>query len=222
MPGSDGRRIGGAGGGSDKGRGGGGAVVVAGLVALGAVGAGGVGVTGGGAGGAGGAGARGVSARKAEGQQAARKGDTEGAWQRMGMRGLRQTAEQQAECVVSSFGRVREFFQGTRCASLDRVLFAVGDGAGNSAVVSVVWVGFAARGDAADFKSLIDRHGSGDVTPLGGALLGLADVSFSGLNYGSDRDGNTVVIAEAERIGGSVDAETLDALAEVASYLPPP
>ncbi|CCH31444.1 hypothetical protein ABZ816_04095 [Actinosynnema sp. NPDC047251] len=228
MPGSDGRRIGGKGGGSSKGKpkgaGGAAAVVLAGAVAMGAVGSGGLGGAGGGAGGgvADGAAARSVSARKVEGQRAARKGDVEGAWQRLGMRGWRQTVKQQAECVVASFGRVQEYFRGTRCASMDRVLFAVVDGAGNTAVVSVVWVGFGSAGDAAGFKSVIDQHGSGDVRPLGGAALGLAEVSFTGLNYGSDRDGKTVVVAEAERIGGSVDPAVLDALAEVAACLPRP
>ncbi|MEV0679182.1 hypothetical protein AB0I60_21940 [Actinosynnema sp. NPDC050436] len=231
MPGSDGRRIGGAGGGSSKGRGGGGAVVLAGVLALGAVGAGGAGGLGAGEVAAGGAGspgvgsspgARSVSARKAESKQVARKGDAEGAWQRLGMKGLRQTAKQQGECVASSFGRVREYFQRARCTSLDRMLFAVGDGAGNTAVVSVAWVGLATRGDAVGFKAVIDDHGSGDVRPLGGALLGLADVAFSGHNYGSDRDGSTVVVAEAEQVDGVVAAEVLDALAEVAALLPRP
>ncbi|MBB5953571.1 hypothetical protein FHS29_000141 [Saccharothrix tamanrassetensis] len=221
MAGSGGRRIGGAGGGSSKGKGGGaaGTLVLAGVVALTAVNAGGAGGLGG-AGGGGGAGGQSVSVRKAEGQKAAKRGDAEGAWQKFGMRGLRQTARQRAECVVSSFGRVQEYFRVNRCASMDRMLFAVGDGAGNSAVISVVWVGFASRGDAVGFKGLIDEHGSGDVRPLGGAALELADVAFTGRNYGSDRDGSTITIAEAESVSGVVGAEVLDALAEVAARLP--
>ncbi|WP_433273937.1 hypothetical protein ACQPZF_20375 [Actinosynnema sp. CS-041913] len=223
MAGSGGRRIGGAGGGSSKGSRKGsaaGTLVLAGVIALTAVNAGGVGGLGGAGGG--GAGGQSVSARKADGQKAAKRGDAEGAWRRFGMRGLRKTPKQAAECVVSSFGRVREYFEANRCSSMDRMLFAVGDAAGNSAVVSVVWVGFAGRGDAAGFKSLIDVHGSGDVRPLGGALLDLGDITFTGRNYGSDRDGDTVVVAEAETVSGVVDAAVLDALAEVAAYLPRP
>ncbi|HUQ61211.1 hypothetical protein [Lentzea sp.] len=161
-----------------------------------------------------------LSARKAEGQKAARKGDTEGAWQRMGMRQLKRTARQQAECVAVSFGEVREFFTRNRCTSLERALFAVTDGAGNTAVISVVWVGLASTGDARDFQTVMNRHGSGDVHPLGSHLLGLADIRFTGLRYGSDRDGRSVTIAEAETAGGQVGHDTLDALAEVAAYLP--
>ncbi|MFD9702754.1 hypothetical protein [Lentzea sp. NPDC059081] len=158
--------------------------------------------------------------RKAEGQKAARKGDVDGAWQRMGMRQLKRTARQQAECVAVSFGEIREFFTRNRCTSLDRVLFAVTDGAGNTAVISVVWIGLASTGDARDFQTVMNRHGSGDVHPLGSHLLDLAEIQFTGLRYGSERDGKTVTIAEAETATGNVDHETLDALAEVAAYLP--
>ncbi|MGI5503862.1 hypothetical protein [Lentzea sp. CA-135723] len=158
--------------------------------------------------------------RKAEGQQAARMGDPDAAWQRMGMRQLRRTARQQAECVAVSFGEIREFFTRTRCTSLDRVLFAVTDGAGNTAVISVVWVGLPTAGDARRFESVMTRHGSGDIHPLGSHLLDLGDIRFTGLRYGSERDGKTVTVAEAETATGQVDHDTLDALAEVAAHLP--
>jgi hypothetical protein len=162
-----------------------------------------------------------LRARKSEGQKSARKGDVDGAWQRLGVRQLRRTARQQAECLAVSYGEVQEFFTRNRCRSLDRVLFAVGDDAGNTAVVSVVWVGLAGTGDARDFQAVIDVHGSGDIRPLGSPLLDLAEIPFTGLRYGSDRDGTTVTVAEAENAGGGgFDHDTLDAIAEVAAYLP--
>jgi hypothetical protein len=54
----------------------------------------------------------------------------------MGLRHLRRTARQQAECVAVSDGRIQEFFTRHRCTSLERVLFVVADEAGNTAVVS--------------------------------------------------------------------------------------
>ncbi|WP_346129693.1 hypothetical protein [Lentzea roselyniae] len=201
--------------------------VVAGALALGVVGSsGGVASIGGGAGGAapagGGTSSTQLRARKSDGQKAARKGDANAAWQRMGLRQLRRTARQQAECLAVSFGEVREFFTRTRCTSLERVLFAVTDGAGNVAAVSVVWVELPSDGDARKFHTLMDRHGSGDIRPLGSAVLGLADIQFTGLRYGSDRDGKRVTAAEAENAtGNGFDHETLDAIAEVAAYLPP-
>lgn len=201
--------------------------VVAGALALGVVGSsGGVASIGGGAGGVapagGGTSSAQLRARKSDGRKAARNGDADAAWQRMGLRQLRRTARQQAECLAVSFGEVREFFTRTRCTSLERVLFAVTDGAGNVAAVSVVWVGLPSGGDARKFHTLMDRHGSGDIRPLGSAALDLADIRFTGLRYGSDRDGKRVTVAEAENAAGNgFDHETLDAIAEVAAYLPP-
>ncbi|HEX6360284.1 hypothetical protein [Actinophytocola sp.] len=124
--------------------------------------------------------------------------------------------------MVNSFGQVREFFLRTPCASLDRVLLAAVDEQGNPIVVMVAWVGFRTRGDARRFKDLDDTHGTGNVTPPGGALLGIADVRFTGQHYRSRRAGSVTVIAEAEPVGGPVTDEVLDGLAEVAVLLPRP
>ncbi|MFD2474282.1 hypothetical protein [Amycolatopsis silviterrae] len=77
------------------------------------------------------------------------------------------------------------------------MLLAVGDPAGNSAVISVTWTSFANRTDADAFENLEAVLGSGDITPL-------------------------AVIAETETIGGHVNDDVLDALAEVAVWLPKP
>ncbi len=140
----------------------------------------------------------------------------------MGVRELRRTSQRDLECSSSSYGRVREFFLRTPCTSLDRVLLTVGDDEGNSAVVSVVWVGFRTSGDVSAFKTVMDGHGSGDIHPLAAPLLGLADIRFSGLNYGSEANGRGIAVAEAETATGVVAPDLLDALAEVASQLPHP
>lgn len=201
-----------------------GAVVAAGVLVLGLVGsagaAGGGGLLGSSAGSS--AGSSSVAARKVDGQKAAKRGDRDGAWQRMGMRRLDDRVRRQAECLSASHGEVREFFTHTPCTSLDRMVITVGDGAGNNAVVSVAWVGFRTTRDLRAFKRIEDRQGSGDIHPLGASLLGLADITFTGHNYGTDIDGTTIAIAEAEPAAGHLDAATLDALAEVAAYLPRP
>ncbi|GAB3006173.1 hypothetical protein [Saccharothrix stipae] len=162
-----------------------------------------------------------LRARKSEGQKAARREGPEGAWQRMGLRQVKRTAKQQAECVAVSFGQVQQFFTTHRCTHLERVLFAVQDEAGNTAVVSVAWVGLTNAREAREFDSLMEIHGNGDITPLASALLELGHIEFTGLRYGSDRDGAAVTVAEAENAaGGQFDHDTLDAIAEVAAYLP--
>lgn len=222
------RRIGGAGGGSDPGPKGGKKVVAA-AVAVGAL-AGTGGVTGtfstssaGGTSTGEAAVSRSIKARKAEGRNAAKKGNGRQAWKRMGLRTIREAARNDLDCVANSFDAIRKYFLQKPCASLDRMLFAVGDDRGGSVVISVAWVGFRDRSTARRFRSLIDEHGNGDVKPLAGSLLKIADVRFSGLNYQSRiQSGKTVVIAETEQLRGDPDKELLDAVADVAALLPRP
>ncbi|GGP38606.1 hypothetical protein [Saccharothrix coeruleofusca] len=212
-----GRRIGGPGGGSDKGGTGGGAVLAGVVVALAA---------------AAGVGGDAVLSRlgespprtnsnsKADNRKSAR--DADSAVGRLGLKVTKRFARQDAECLTSSWGRVREFLARTPCRSLDRLVFAVGDGAGDTAVVSVVWVGFANGSQTRRFRDVMDEYGSGDIKPLGSGLLGLADVRFTAAHYGSRVSGSTTTVAETEALTGHVDADLLDALAEVAAELPRP
>ncbi|WP_447002741.1 hypothetical protein ACRAKI_23865 [Saccharothrix isguenensis] len=203
-------------------KGGGGAAVAAVVVVLGLAGsggaAGGAGLFGSAPGGS--PGSSSVAARKVEGQKAAKRGDRDGAWQRMGMRRLDEKLRTQLECLSVSHGEVAEFFTHTPCTSLDRMVIAVADDVANSAVVSVVWVGFRNARDVGEFERIEDVQGSGDIRPLGASLLGLADITFTGLNYGAVTKGRSITIAEAETATGHVDAATLDALAEVAAHFP--
>ncbi len=214
------RRIGGAGGGSDPGAGKAGAVVAAGVLAVSVAAGGGLAAGGGASTVAVDSASVNLTKARSEGRKSARNGDADGAWRKLNMRTLKRTAKPALECVSHSFGQVRDHLVRNPCRSLDRTLFAVGDDRGNVAVVSVAWVGFRNRRDAGEFKTLIDVHGTGDITPLGAPLLGLADVRFSGLHYQSRSDGSTVVIAETESAAGQVSGEVLDAVADVASWLP--
>jgi hypothetical protein len=220
-----GRRIGGAGGGSDKGTS---SNVVVGTVAAIAIASAGGGV-GAGVGAVSGSSSgtvaesvagRNIAAKKANGKKSASRGKADEAWERMGMRGVRKKVQRNLPCVVNSFGQVREFFLRTPCKALDRALFAVDDGRGDLVVVSVAWVSFRTRAAAERFKDLDDTYGTGNITPLGGALLGLADVRFTGQHYQSRRAGTMIVIAEAEPLDGTQEDIVLDTVAEVAMLLP--
>ena len=213
------RRIGGKGGGSDPGpgKGGKGGGFVAAAVLVGAVAVAGGSLPPSGRPGAAPSG-KNISAAK----NGARKGDADQAWRRMGMRTLKKKAKQDLTCVASSFGQVRGFLVRHPCRSLERVLFAIGDDRGNVVVVSVAWVGFRTRRDAREFQRLEDVHGTGDITPLAGALLDLADIRFTGRHYRSRPAGSTTVVAETEPATGRVGEEMLGALADVAVLLPHP
>jgi hypothetical protein len=131
---------------------------------------------------------------------------------------LENAVKQDLECVANSTGKVREFFVRTPCKSLDMVLYALGDGHGNAAIISVAWVGFRNKQDAAEFERIERVQDSGDVTPLGGVPLGLAHLRFTGHHYHARPDGATMVIGEADTASGHLYNATLSALAEVTTY----
>ncbi|GAA1267325.1 hypothetical protein GCM10009634_08280 [Saccharothrix xinjiangensis] len=210
--------------GSNKGSGGGGVALVAAVLVVlaGAGGAGGAALNSG-AGGAGGvAPVTSIGVLKWDAKRSARGGDAEGAMRHLGVRVEKQALKQEPSCLENSFGQVKDFFARHPCTALDRLLLAVGDGAGNASVVSVAWVTFPGRNQARQFDRVIGAPGSGDVRPLSTTLTGMAEVSFTAAHYWSEIRDTTIAIAEAEPAAGSVDPELLDALAEVAAQLPRP
>lgn len=213
-----GRRIGGAGGGSDPGPRKGARVIIAAAAAVsvaaggGAIGGGAVGSSAGGS--AQSVLARNIGAKKVDARNSVRRGDTKGAWRRMGLRSTKERVERYAECVVHSVGQVRDFLVRNPCRRLDRMLLAVADGDGNVATVAVSWVEFRSRTPARRFRALSDEFGTGYVYPLGGA------VRLTGQHYASRLAGRLAVTAEAEPVAGQFDDSVLDAIAEVAAWYP--
>lgn len=223
-----------------EGSGGKGVVVAAAAAAVIAGGAGGAGVLGGAAGEAGVASealagnaagdvvdalpGRSLKTRRAEARKSAERGKADEAWRKLKFKELKRVArrwEREGECVAAATGKVREFLVRTPCTSLDGLLLAVGDGHGNAAVISVVRVGFRSKKQARAFEKVEAVQGSGDVRPLAvTAELGIAGVRMTGLHYEPRADGSGMVVAEADTATGHVDRATLDALADVAAYLP--
>lgn len=115
------------------------------------------------------------------------------------------------DCVADSRGAVHAFLDRHRCTALFRALFDVRDSRGRTAVVAVAWVDLPGTPDAIDFRSLVDRGGSGNLTELGGARR------FTGQHYASSRDGVTVVNAQAEAAGTAPTGADLDRIAGTAA-----
>ncbi|WP_290050268.1 hypothetical protein [Amycolatopsis solani] len=134
------------------------------------------------------------------------------AWSKLKVKQLRREVhmlEREADCVAAG------------CTRLDRTLLPVGDGRGNAAVISVVRVGFRSKKQAQAFEEVERVQGSGDIRPWEiAAVLGVAGVTMTGLHYASRAEGYGMVIAEADNATGHFDSETLDALAEVVSWIP--
>ncbi|MYW95425.1 hypothetical protein G3I59_33705 [Amycolatopsis rubida] len=75
--------------------------------------------------------------------------------------------------------------------------------------------GFPKKSEAEGGKKVEEAQGSGDIKPLGAALLGLDGAHFSGHHFQSCVDGRATVVAETETVAGQLDSGTLDALADV-------
>lgn len=164
---------------------------------------------------------RSIKTRRTSARDSAKSGKSDEALGKLKLKRLRHKAEHSLECVASSTGNVRESLARTPCTSLDRMLMAVGDGHGNAAVVSVVRVGFRSKKQADAFEQVERVQGSGDVRPLEIAtVLGLTGVHITGHHYQSRPDKNAMIIAETDTATGHVDNATLDALADIATYLP--
>ncbi|MBB4687963.1 hypothetical protein [Amycolatopsis jiangsuensis] len=163
---------------------------------------------------------RSLKTRTSEGRKSAQRGRKSETFGRFKLKQLDQAVKHEAQCLAASTDRVREYLARHRCTSLDRGLYAVGDGHGDAAAISLVRVRFPKKSDATGCEKVEKIQGSGDVKPLGSAALGLAGLSFSGHHYRSRIDRRTLVIAEVETITGHLDAGTLDALADVSVWFP--
>lgn len=163
-----------------------------------------------------------VQARITSSKNAARKGQYDEAWRRMGLKAIRREVKQDLECALHSFGQVQQFFLRTPCRSLQRMLLPLGDGHGNTIVLSIAWVRMFNASSAERLKQLADTYGTGNVSPIGREILEQRGIRFAGQHYASHRTGSLVVIAEATSGSGWPNAEMLDGAAHVAVEFPPP
>ncbi|GAA0616490.1 hypothetical protein GCM10010174_38020 [Kutzneria viridogrisea] len=168
-----------------------------------------------------GASARSGSGNTAKSRDAAGRGDRLTAWERAGLKEIKRQVTHQLRCGVQSTGAVQRYFLGHPCDKLDQLLFLVSDGQGNDILGSVVWVTMPSTASAAEFKSIEDVGGSGDVTPFGTEALALGGIKFTGMHYASRSDGRLVVVAETEPVHGSPSDALLKDVATIADLLPP-
>jgi hypothetical protein len=195
-----GRRIGGAGGGSDPGKKGSGGLIVAGalVVALGAGGAGAAGVVGGT--GAAGSSAGTLSSGSRSGGKA-RDADTITA--RLTARGIRAVAhldDDSADCVDHSYGQVRDYLLEHPCRRLLRSVIEVRDSRGDVALIAVASVEMPDEQQADGLKSLMDEPGGGNITELSREQGKYRTVRFTGYAYDSRQDGTVVTNAQVQPV----------------------
>src|SRR5262249_17551685 len=161
-----------------------------------------------------------LRARTALGAEAARKGRYDEAWQHLQLRAVNGYATSEQGCAPYSSGQVRQSFAGTPCRRLDRALLVVGTG-GDAIGISVIGGQMPSTNPATQLKQMLDKDGTGDISPLPGQELALDDIRFTGKHYSSRRSGALVVTAEAEPVRGQPATDLLDAVTQVAVELPP-
>ncbi|TDP95070.1 hypothetical protein EV186_105302 [Labedaea rhizosphaerae] len=160
--------------------------------------------------------------RAAKGKEPARKGNRDLTWRRMNLKRLKQIVKHGLPCAANSYGEVHKFFLRTPCRSLDRFLVRLDDGNGGEMIVSVSWVRMRSSRSATKLRSLADTYGTGNVSPLPGALVGAGRVKWTGRYYHSRPSGSMVVIAEVEPVHGVPDPDFMKEVAAVAAEFPRP
>ncbi len=158
---------------------------------------------------------RAVQSQLPKAKRTARRSGPAKAWRQLRLRKGRQREDSAAACRTVSFGQVQDFLTRGSCRAVRRVQYPLTDDEGDVLTVLVSRVHLTTSSDAAAFKHLIDRHGTGDIRPV------VPVVRFTGHHYDSDRDGSTVLVAEAEPLDGTSSAEVLQATAEAAIALAP-
>lgn len=189
-----------------------GAVVVVGALAVGMLGMGGA-VGGAGGGLSIGSGSGGTVPRAIT---QARRADVDRATLRLQRKGLRVTSrlDTDTDCAGNSYGLVTDFLRTRPCDSLVRVVFEVRGRGPGVVLVAVSWVQMPDEAGAVEFHQLVDRHGTGNITELSRDGWRYRDVRFTGENYDSDRDGTTVVNAQAEPVGPGPGAAVLSEIVD--------
>jgi hypothetical protein len=192
-----GRRIGGAGGGSDKG-GGAGTFLLAALLAI-AVGSGGtfaLGIGSAGGGTSASSGARGqpnVSSRQSQAAEA-----------RIVASGVQVRARATADstnCAAHAYGQVKEYLLEHPCVGMHRASFELRDGRGDVVLVAVSWVDMGDESTAREFHRLVDGSGTGNITELSRERGRYRSVRFTGDIFESRREETVVSNAQAQPVG---------------------
>lgn len=153
-----------------------------------------------------GSGAGGATARPGSGSQTvqARAGRTTDAMlrlERKGYRVTRRTSVDGADCENHAYGQVVSFFRRNPCAGLVRMSFEVRDRRRNVVLVAVASVAMPDEGDARRFRTLVDRHGTGNLVELSRERGRYRSVRFTGFPYASRRDGPVVTNVQVQPVG---------------------
>lgn len=106
-------------------------------------------------------------------------------------------------CLIHSYGEVRDFFRANPCDLLSRAVFELRDKQKNVVLVAVSRVDMPGAGEASELKTLVDAGGTGNVTELSRESGPYRDVRFTGEGYTSSLSGPTVQNTQVQPVGWS-------------------
>ncbi|MEV0696592.1 hypothetical protein AB0I53_01530 [Saccharopolyspora sp. NPDC050389] len=122
-------------------------------------------------------------------------------WQSRGYKVKVQERSELGSCREHSYGQVKRYFAEHPCRSLHRFLAELRTPRGNTVLVAVSTVDMPDAGSATEFKSLVDRHGTGNIVELPKEYRKYRNVEFTGHRYDSRRDENLVTNIQVEPVG---------------------
>lgn len=134
-------------------------------------------------------------------------------WQSSGFTVTQVDSSDDPACDTHSYGTARQYLQEHDCRALHRELLKADDHQGNQALIATSRTTMPSATEASSLRNITDRSGAGNITDLARSSSDYDQVSFTGRHYDSDLQGSSVIVAEAETFGGSVDSVALKNLA---------
>ncbi|RZS37531.1 hypothetical protein EV193_10586 [Herbihabitans rhizosphaerae] len=139
---------------------------------------------------------------------------------RLQQRGHRVEMTEQTDvglCDRRAYGRARGFLRQHPCESLHRALLEVRHKDGYAILIVLAVTELRDLAAANEFKTLVDTHGTGNVTELSKEIRKYQRVDITGHNYRSHQEGTTVTNVQAEPLARGVKATVLTELATLAT-----
>lgn len=111
-----------------------------------------------------------------------------------------------SNCATHSYGQVREFFESHPCKWVARAYLAVHDNNLGAVLIALSWVGMPDTATAADYKTLVDKYGSGNITELSRDSGVYKNIRYSGRHYSSGLESSSVWNAQIQPVGAIPDS----------------
>ena len=121
-------------------------------------------------------------------------------------------AAQDTDCAAHSYGTVQDFFESSPCDLLSRAVVELRDKQRNVIIIAVSRVAMPDVTQAAKYKALVDRSGTGNVTELSREVGPYRRVRFTGDFYTSSITGVIVRNTQVQPVLGRPGRRALEEL----------